>query len=156
MWGIPYVRRVPVSTRPAHPGRATFAAALKAERKRAGLTQEALANRAGMDRSFYVDVERGKHSIGLDRILSLCDALDIHPSQLFPRTPLPWFHPGVTAPIGARITFPDAASTLAPVIQGQGVARHRFVVPDGARMVYLGDDLAWFTGTKTVNLLRVA
>lgn len=47
------------------------------------MTQEALAIAAGLDRSFYVDVEHGRHSIGLDRILALADALHVPVGALF-------------------------------------------------------------------------
>ena len=41
-------------------------------RERAGLTQEALAARARMDRSYISDVERGEASVSLDRFLRIC------------------------------------------------------------------------------------
>lgn len=53
---------------------------LRAER---GLTQEGLAHAAGMDRSFVADVERGRHSLMLDRIFDLARALDVPPGALF-------------------------------------------------------------------------
>lgn len=78
---------MPLTPRPTHPGRAVFAANLRAARKRAGMTQEALALAAGMDRSYYVDTEHGRHSIGLDRILMLSDALGVPPADLFATIP---------------------------------------------------------------------
>lgn len=50
------------------------------------MTQEQVANRANLDRSFYVDIEHGRHSVSLDRILEIADALDIEPARLFQRT----------------------------------------------------------------------
>lgn len=36
-----------------------------------------------MDRSFYVEVEQGKHSVSIDRILEIATALQVAPSVLF-------------------------------------------------------------------------
>jgi transcriptional regulator with XRE-family HTH domain len=44
-------------------------------REAAGLTQEELAARATMDRSYISDVERGTASLSVDRLLRLCRAL---------------------------------------------------------------------------------
>lgn len=74
---------VPAIVRPPHPGRMTFAANLKTARKEAGLSQEALAHAAGLDRSFYVEVEQGRRSVTIDRILEICEALKISAAQLF-------------------------------------------------------------------------
>lgn len=63
--------------------RAAFGARLRELRTSAGLTQERLAERAGFDRSFYVEVERGKHSLLLDRVFDLADALEVDVSDLF-------------------------------------------------------------------------
>lgn len=49
------------------------------------MTQEQVAHRADLDRSFYVDVENGRHSVGLDRILDIADALNVEPASLFQR-----------------------------------------------------------------------
>lgn len=48
---------------------------LRAQRHAAGLTQERLALDAGLDRSFYVDVENGHHSLTVDRLFAIADAL---------------------------------------------------------------------------------
>lgn len=50
---------------------------LAAARDKAGLTQDQLAARAGMDRSYVSDVERGLVSLSVDRLLRLCQALDV-------------------------------------------------------------------------------
>ncbi|WOC12192.1 helix-turn-helix domain-containing protein [Gordonia sp. MP11Mi] len=63
--------------------RKAFGARLRALRTTAGLTQERLAERAGFDRSFYVEVEHGKHSLLLDRVFDLADALDVDIVELF-------------------------------------------------------------------------
>ncbi|QRY64794.1 helix-turn-helix transcriptional regulator [Gordonia sp. PDNC005] len=52
-------------------------------RTSAGLTQERLAERAGFDRSFYVEIEHGKHSLLLDRVFDLAETLDVEIVELF-------------------------------------------------------------------------
>lgn len=52
-------------------------------RRERALSQEALAHAAGLDRSFYVEVETAKHSISLDRLFDIAEALDLHLSQMF-------------------------------------------------------------------------
>jgi transcriptional regulator with XRE-family HTH domain len=47
------------------------------------LTQEALALKAGLDRSFYVEIETARHSVTLDRVWDLADALGVPVAQLF-------------------------------------------------------------------------
>ena len=63
--------------------RTRFGERLRDERTRAGLTQEALALKAGLDRSFYVEIETARHSVALDRLWDLADALGVPVAQLF-------------------------------------------------------------------------
>ena len=46
------------------------------------MTQERLALAANIDRSFYVDVENGKHSLTVDRLFAVADALRVKPARL--------------------------------------------------------------------------
>lgn len=46
------------------------------------MTQESLALAAGWDRSFLADVESGRHSVMLDRVFDLADALEVAPAML--------------------------------------------------------------------------
>lgn len=55
---------------------------IRATRLAAGLTQEKTALAAGLDRSFYVEVETGKHSLAVDRLFDIADALDVPASRL--------------------------------------------------------------------------
>ena len=55
---------------------------LRAQRHAAGLTQERLAQDAGLDRSFYVDVENGHHSLAVDRLFAIADALGVTADRL--------------------------------------------------------------------------
>jgi transcriptional regulator with XRE-family HTH domain len=51
----------------------------------AGLTQEALAFRAGLDRSYISQLEHDHKSPTLDTLFLLCDALGVRASELIAR-----------------------------------------------------------------------
>lgn len=59
-----------------------FGRALRYTRQRAGLTQEAVALRSGLDRSYVGQVERGERNISLINIAKLAEALEVPASQL--------------------------------------------------------------------------
>ncbi|QKW43796.1 MULTISPECIES: helix-turn-helix domain-containing protein [Streptomyces] len=63
--------------------RLVFGRRLRDLRTRAGLTQTAVAAAAGMDRSFYAEVEAAVHSVSVDRIPALAKALGVTASELF-------------------------------------------------------------------------
>lgn len=63
--------------------RLAFSRRLRALRMRAGLTQTEVAAAAGLDRSFYNEVEKALHSISVDRIPALAKALGVASSELF-------------------------------------------------------------------------
>ena len=46
------------------------------------MTQEQVALAANLDRSFYVDVENGHHSLTVDRLFAVADALGVKPARL--------------------------------------------------------------------------
>ena len=54
-------------------------------RDEAGLTQEELAARARMDRSYVSDVERGEASLSVDRLLRVCRALGVRAATIVER-----------------------------------------------------------------------
>ncbi|MGH8328190.1 MAG: helix-turn-helix domain-containing protein [Steroidobacteraceae bacterium] len=63
--------------------RAAFGRRLSALRREAGLTQTALAAAAGMDRSFYVDVEHARHSVSVDRLFMIAKVLGVPAYRFF-------------------------------------------------------------------------
>jgi transcriptional regulator with XRE-family HTH domain len=62
--------------------RAALAQQLRAVRRRRNLTQEVLAERAGMDRSYVSGIERGRHNVPLDTLCRLAWALRVEPREL--------------------------------------------------------------------------
>lgn len=56
--------------------------AIRAERKAANLSQEALADAAGIDRSHMGKIERGERNVTLLNIAKIADALERKPSDL--------------------------------------------------------------------------
>lgn len=64
--------------------RKEFGAAVRAYRQQLGLSQETLAERAELHRTYITDVERGARNISLESISRLARALDLSISSLFP------------------------------------------------------------------------
>lgn len=69
---------------PSDPVKA-FGDRVRALREGAGLSQEALAAKAGIHRTYIGGVERGERNPCLRNILRLADALGIEPDELFVR-----------------------------------------------------------------------
>ena len=63
--------------------RERFGFAVKARREALGLTQEDLADRARIHRTYLSDVERGTRNLALVNIERLADALQMKLSELF-------------------------------------------------------------------------
>jgi transcriptional regulator with XRE-family HTH domain len=61
---------------------AAFGQAVKAYRVASGLTQEQLAEAAGLHPGYLGTVERGEKNISLRNIIALCRALSVPPSGL--------------------------------------------------------------------------
>jgi transcriptional regulator with XRE-family HTH domain len=59
-----------------------FGQALRDARKTAGLTQEKLADKAGLDRAYVGSVERGERNVALVNIVRLARALGVKPGAL--------------------------------------------------------------------------
>ena len=67
--------------------REVLATNLKRLRLAAGLSQEELAHRADIDRTYVSSLERGRYSASIDMLESLSVALDIEPSELLVKEP---------------------------------------------------------------------
>ena len=62
--------------------RAIFAANLRRARQTAGVSQEELANLAGVDRTYVSSLERSVYAASIDVIERISDALNVEPSDL--------------------------------------------------------------------------
>jgi transcriptional regulator with XRE-family HTH domain len=87
----PYVRGISRASTDHQGPEATylqkFGLSLKLQRVKAGLTQEQLADRAGMHRTFIGLVERGESGLSIERLVDLAAALDVEPADLLPPRP---------------------------------------------------------------------
>lgn len=68
-------------------GRAVLGTQLRAVRRHRGLTQESLAERAGMNRSYLSGIERSQHNVPLDTVCRLAWALGMDVRDLLSPTP---------------------------------------------------------------------
>jgi transcriptional regulator with XRE-family HTH domain len=65
-------------------GRRAFGERVRVLRAAAGLSQEQLAERSGLHRTYVSSLERGQRNVGLENILRLATALGVAPSAFFP------------------------------------------------------------------------
>ena len=70
------------SRRTAAERRRAFGQRVRSRRTGQGLSQEALADLAGIHRTYVGSVERGERNISLDNIHALADALGVSPALL--------------------------------------------------------------------------
>lgn len=61
---------------------AAFGEAVRSARLEQGLSQEALADLAGLDRSYMGGIERGEHNVALINIQKVAAALDLSVADL--------------------------------------------------------------------------
>jgi transcriptional regulator with XRE-family HTH domain len=60
----------------------TFAGNLRRIRKSIGLSQEELADRAGLHRTYISSIERHERNVSLENIFLLANALGVEPADL--------------------------------------------------------------------------
>ncbi len=63
--------------------RIAFGRRVRTVRESKGLSQEALAELAGLHRTYVSGVERGQRNIGLENLVRLARALDVSPTAFF-------------------------------------------------------------------------
>lgn len=78
--------------KPLADGKCRFGAAVRAQRKHLGISQEELAGRAGLHRTYVADVERGARNLSLASIEKLAHALEVPIPALFSQSPGPVNH----------------------------------------------------------------
>ena len=58
-------------------------ARIRALREAAGISQEELANRADLHRTYIGGIERGERNVGVLNLLQIARALKVRPAELF-------------------------------------------------------------------------
>lgn len=66
-----------------NPALVSLGAAIRAARREKGLSQEALAELADIDRSYMGGIERGEHNLAIINLLKIANALGIKASTFF-------------------------------------------------------------------------
>jgi transcriptional regulator with XRE-family HTH domain len=67
------------------PAHAAFGEAIRGIRKQRGVSQESLALKCGLDRTYISGIERGTRNPSLTNILKIAAALQVSPSEIFAR-----------------------------------------------------------------------
>ena len=81
-----YVVAKPSPSFAGNPDLVALGAAIRAKRLAQGLSQEALADKANIDRSYMGGIERGEHNIAIVNLLKVADALGVKASTLFEKS----------------------------------------------------------------------
>lgn len=81
-----YVVAKPSPSFAGHPALVALGAVIRAERLAQGLSQEALADKANIDRSYMGGIERGEHNIAIVNLLKVADALQVKASTFLEKS----------------------------------------------------------------------
>lgn len=130
----------------------SFGASVKFWRRQLGISQEALAERSDMHRTYICDVERGSRNVSLETIERLAHALEISASTLFSHALSP-DKPAIQMPgpdhlvniLMVEDNSDDAAITLRALNRANIVNQIRLVRDGAAALDYL---FASGTGSK--------
>jgi two-component system, response regulator len=116
-----------------------FGAAVRLHRGQLGISQEELAGRAGLHRTYISDVERGARNVSLESIHRLADALEIPLSTLFSRleetageTAAPSLSPDELVDILIVEDSAEDAELAIKALKDVRMANRIYVVRDGA------------------------
>lgn len=82
-------KKAPTQTSQTASSAAALAAAVRQQRKLLGLTQEALAEHAEVGLAFLYDLERGKPTVRLDKVLAVLRVLGIRVTLALARPDAP-------------------------------------------------------------------
>ena len=121
-----------------------FGAALRAQRKHLRISQEELAGRAGLHRTYVADVERGARNLSLASIEKLAHALEIPIPDLFPQAAASLNHDlrGLVEILLVESDLQEAERTL-DAFGSANLANRVRVVRDGAEALdylFQGDE----------------
>jgi two-component system, response regulator len=83
-----------------------FGVSVKAWRRRLGISQEELGDRAGLHRTYVCDIERGARNVSLESIDKLAAALQISVAKLFS------YEPSSGVPEKQTVTYEDLVDIL--------------------------------------------
>ncbi|WP_279610467.1 helix-turn-helix transcriptional regulator [Burkholderia gladioli] len=123
-------------TRHANSARERFANGVKAFRKLRGWSQEELAKRAGLNRTYVSGIERGSINIRLDNISKLAESLAVRACQLFDSET----GHGDSLPL---LTSTDLRTEVAGHVRAQrkqkGISQERLAEIAGFHRTYVGN-----------------
>jgi CheY-like chemotaxis protein len=115
-----------------------FGTAVKAERNRLGLSQETLAERANLHRTYITDIERGARNLSLESICKLAAALEMPVQTLFSQaqgvaksSTFPAGTPGQLVDVMLVEDNPQDIELTMRAFKLSGLSNRVFVVRDG-------------------------
>jgi CheY-like chemotaxis protein/plasmid maintenance system antidote protein VapI len=114
-----------------------FGAAVRSERTRLGLSQEILAERASLHRTYITDIERGARNLSLETISKLSSALGVSIEALFSRAEIRRqyeLHPGAGQLVDVLLVEdnPEDVELTLEGFKNAGLTNRVLVVRDGA------------------------